>query len=82
MQTFSGCRMLQAAEKHHQEALTCSGYKQQLRCTPTHNTRTDAGAARAITNLKANSQSGETTHIRQQQSALAKEQRGSIHRIP
>ncbi|GFO01574.1 hypothetical protein PoB_002807900 [Plakobranchus ocellatus] len=51
----------QAAEKY-QEALTYSGYKQQLRYTPAHKTLTHAGTARKNTNPKANSESGETTN--------------------
>ncbi|GFO16993.1 hypothetical protein PoB_004349800 [Plakobranchus ocellatus] len=51
----------QAAEKY-QEALTGGGYKQQLRYTPAHKTLTHAGASRTNTNLKDNSQSGETTN--------------------
>ncbi|GFO44660.1 inositol hexakisphosphate and diphosphoinositol-pentakisphosphate kinase 2 [Plakobranchus ocellatus] len=51
----------QAAEKY-QEALTCSGYQQQLRYTPSHQTPPHAGAPRASMNLKNNSQSGATTN--------------------
>ncbi|GFN85131.1 inositol hexakisphosphate and diphosphoinositol-pentakisphosphate kinase 2 [Plakobranchus ocellatus] len=51
----------QAAEKY-QEALTCSGYKQQLRYTPSHQTPPHASAPRASMNLKNNSQSGATTN--------------------
>ncbi|GFO29112.1 UDP-glucuronosyltransferase 2a1-like [Plakobranchus ocellatus] len=58
----SNAEIFQQAAEKYQEALTCSGYKQQPRYTPTHKTLTHTGASRANTNLKANNESGETTN--------------------
>ncbi|GFN88357.1 hypothetical protein PoB_001486300 [Plakobranchus ocellatus] len=79
---ISNAEIYHQAAENYQEALTCSGYQQQLRNTPSHQTLPHAGAPRVSTNLKDNSQSGATTNTINYQEApdsskvvLAKEQR-------
>ncbi|GFO09008.1 beta-1,3-glucan-binding protein 1 [Plakobranchus ocellatus] len=82
----------QAAEKY-QEALTCSGYQQQLRYTPSHQTPPHAGAPRANTKTTAKAEQPPTQLITRKHPTAAKctcegtalEQGGSrrsTHRIP